>query len=70
MDNDISNYYSNKDAIAFYISYLEIDKGYNNVRDTIEKLEYVPVEVYIKIMDLVKKKSEFEQFYKDNVKGK
>ena len=70
IDNDISNYYSNKDAIAFYISYLEIDKGYNNVRDTIEKLEYVPVEVYIKIMDLVKKKSEFEQFYKDNVKGK
>lgn len=70
MDNDIRNYYSNKDAIAFYILYLEIDKGYNNVRDTIEKLEYVPIEVYIKIMDLVKKKSEFEQFYKDNVKGK
>lgn len=70
MDNDISNYYSNKDAIAFYISYLEIDKGYNNVRDTVEELECVPVEVYTKIIDLVKKKSEFEQFYKDNVKGK
>lgn len=70
MDIGINNYYSNKDAIAFYTLYLEIDKGYNNVRDTIEKLEYVPVEVYIKIMDLVKKKSEFEQFYKDNVKGK
>lgn len=70
MDIGINNYYSNKDAIAFYTIYLEIDKGYNNVRDTIEKLEYVPVEVYIKIMDLVKKKSEFEQFYKDNVKGK
>lgn len=70
MDMGINNYYSNKDAIAFYTLYLEIDKGYNNVRDTIEKLEYVPVEVYIKIMDLVKKKSEFEQFYKDNVKGK
>lgn len=70
MNIGINNYYSNKDAIAFYTLYLEIDKGYNNVRDTIEKLEYVPVEVYIKIMDLVKKKSEFEQFYKDNVKGK
>lgn len=70
MDIGINNYYSNKDAIAFYTLYLEIDKGYNNVRNTIEKLEYVPVEVYIKIMDLVKKKSEFEQFYKDNVKGK
>lgn len=70
MDIGINNYYSNKDAIAFYTLYLEIDKGYNNVRDTIEKLEYVPVEIYIKIMDLVKKKSEFEQFYKDNVKGK
>lgn len=70
MDIGINNYYSNKDAIAFYTLYLEIDKGYNNVRGTIEKLEYVPVEVYIKIMDLVKKKSEFEQFYKDNVKGK
>lgn len=70
MDIGINNYYSNKDAIAFYTLYLEIDKGYNNVRDTIVKLEYVPVEVYIKIMDLVKKKSEFEQFYKDNVKGK
>lgn len=70
MDIGINNYYSNKDAIAFYTLYLEIDKEYNNVRDTIEKLEYVPVEVYIKIMDLVKKKSEFEQFYKDNVKGK
>lgn len=70
MDIGINNYYSNKDAIAFYTLYLEIDKGYNNVRDTIEKLEYVPAEVYIKIMDLVKKKSEFEQFYKDNVKGK
>ncbi len=70
MDIGINNYYSNKDAIAFYTLYLEIDKGYNNVKDTIRKLEYVPVEVYIKIMDLVKKKSEFEQFYKDNVKGK
>lgn len=70
MDIGINNYYSNKDAIAFYTLYLEIDKGYNNVRDTIEKLEYVPVEVYTEIMDLVKKKSEFEQFYKDNVKGK
>lgn len=70
MDIGISNYYSNKDAITFYTSYLEIDKGYNNVRDTIEKLECVPVEVYSKIIDLVKKKSEFEQFYKDNVKGK
>lgn len=70
MDIGINNYYSNKDAIAFYTLYLEIDKGYNNMRDTIVKLEYVPVEVYIKIMDLVKKKSEFEQFYKDNVKGK
>ena len=70
MDIGINNYYSNKDAIAFYTLYLEIDKGYNNVRDTIVKLEYVPVEVYSKIMDLVKKKSEFEQFYKDNVKGK
>lgn len=70
MDIGINNYYSNKDAIAFYTLYLEIDKGYNNVRDTIVKLEYVPVEVYSEIMDLVKKKSEFEQFYKDNVKGK
>lgn len=70
MDIGINNYYSNKDAIAFYTLYLEIDKGYNNVRDTIVKLEYVPVEVYAEIMDLVKKKSEFEQFYKDNVKGK
>lgn len=70
MDIGINNYYSNKDAIAFYTLYLEIDKGYNNVRDTIVKLEYVPVEVYTEIMDLVKKKSEFEQFYKDNVKGK
>lgn len=70
MNNGINNYYSNKDAIAFYISYLEIDKGYNNVRDTIEELECVPVSVYSKIIDLVKKKSEFEQFYKDNVKGK
>lgn len=70
MDIAISNYYSNKDAITFYTSYLEIDKGYNNVRDTIEELECVPVGVYSKIIDLVKKKSEFEQFYKDNVKGK
>lgn len=70
MDIGINNYYSNKDAIAFYTLYLEIDKEYNNVRDTIVKLEYVPVEVYSEIMDLVKKKSEFEQFYKDNVKGK
>lgn len=70
MDIGINNYYSNKDAIAFYTLYLEIDKGYNNVRDTIVKLEYVPVEVYSEIMYLVKKKSEFEQFYKDNVKGK
>lgn len=70
MDIAISNYYSNKDAITFYTSYLEIDKGYNNVRDTVEELECVPVEVYSKIIDLVKKKSEFEQFYKDNVKGK
>lgn len=70
MDIGISNYYSNKDAITFYTSYLEIDKGYNNVRDTIEELECVPVGVYSKIIDLVKKKSEFEQFYKDNVKGK
>lgn len=70
MDIGISNYYSNKDAIMFYTLYLEIDKGYNNVRDIIEKLEYVPVEVYSKIIDLVKKKSEFEQFYKNNVKGK
>lgn len=70
MDIGISNYYSNKDAIAFYTLYLEVDKGYNNVRDTIEKLESVPIEVYNKIIILVKKKSEFEQFYKDNVKGK
>lgn len=70
MDIAISNYHSNKDAITFYTSYLEIDKGYNNVRDTIEELECVPVGVYSKIIDLVKKKSEFEQFYKDNVKGK
>lgn len=70
MDIGISNYYSNKDAIMFYTLYLEIDKGYNNVRDTIEKLECVPIEVYSKIIILVKKKSEFEQFYKDNVKGK
>jgi hypothetical protein len=70
MDISISNYYSNKDAITFYTSYLEIDMGYNNVRDTIEELECVPVGVYSKIIDLVKKKSEFEQFYKDNVKGK
>ena len=70
MDIAISNYYYNKDGITFYTSYLEIDKGYNNVRDTIEELECVPVGVYTKIIDLVKKKSEFEQFYKDNVKGK
>lgn len=70
MGISISNYYSNKDAITFYTSYLEIDNGYNNVRDTIEELECVPVGVYTKIIDLVKKKSEFEQFYKDNVKGK
>ena len=70
MDINISNYYSNKDAITFYTSYLEIDNGYNNIRDTIEELECVPVGVYSKIIDLVKKKSEFEQFYKDNVKGK
>lgn len=70
MDIGISNYHSNKDAITFYTSYLEIDRGYNNVRDTIEELECVPVGVYSKIIDLVKKKSEFEQFYKDNVKGK
>lgn len=70
MDIEIRNYYVDNDSLTFYTIYLEIDKGYNNVKDTIEKLECVPVDVYIKIMSLVKKKSEFEQFYKNNVKGK
>ena len=70
MDIGIRNYYVDDDPLTFYTLYLEIDKGYNDVKDTIEKLECVPVDVYTKIMRLVKKKSEFEQFYKNNVKGK
>lgn len=70
MDIEIRNYYIDNDPLTFYTLYLEVDKGYNDVKDAIEKLECVPVNVYTKIMSLVKKKSEFEQFYKNNVKGK
>lgn len=63
----MANYYRNHDKVSFYEMYIEIEKQYNMIKDITHSVDYVPFILTSKIVDLVKKKKELDDFYHANI---
>ena len=63
----MANYYRNHDKVSFYEMYIEIEKQYNMIRDIMHFVDYVPFILTSKIVDLVSKKKELDDFYHANI---
>lgn len=63
----MANYYRNHDKVSFYEMYIEIEKQYNMIRDITHSVDYVPFVLTSKIVDLVSKKKDLDDFYHVNI---
>ena len=59
----MANYYRNHDNVSFYEMYIEIEKQYNMIRDITQSVDYVPFILTTKIVILVSKKKDLDDFY-------
>ena len=59
----MANYYRNHDNVSFYEMYIEIEKQYNMIRDITHSVDYVPFVLTTKIVILVSKKKDLDDFY-------
>lgn len=59
----MANYYRNHDNVSFYEMYIEIEKQYNMIRDITHSVDYVPFILTTKIVILVSKKKDLDNFY-------
>lgn len=60
-------YYRNHDKVSFYEMYIEIEKQYNTIRDITRSVDYVPFVLTTKIVILVSKKKDLDDFYHANI---
>lgn len=63
----MATYYRHHDKVSFYEMYIEIEKQYNIIRDTIHSVDYVPFVLTTKIVILVSKKKDLDDFYNVNI---
>jgi hypothetical protein len=63
----MATYYRHHDKVSFYEMYIEIEKQYNIIRDTIHSVDYVPFVLTTKIVILVSKKKDLDDFYHANI---
>lgn len=61
------HYYRNHDKVSFYEMYIEIEKQYNTIRDITHSVDYVPFVLTTKIVILVSKKKDLDDFYHANI---
>lgn len=59
----MAHYYRNHDKVSFYEMYIEIEKQYNKIRDITHSVDYVPFVLTTKIVILVSKKKDLDDFY-------
>ena len=59
----MANYYRNHDNVSFYEMYIEIEKQYNMIRDITHSVDYIPFILTTKIVILVSKKKDLDDFY-------
>lgn len=63
----MATYYRNHDKVSFYEMYIEIEKQYNTIRDITHSVDYVPFVLTTKIVILVSKKKDLDDFYHANI---
>lgn len=63
----MAHYYRNHDKVSFYEMYIEIEKQYNMIRDITHSVDYVPFVLTTKIVILVSKKKDLDDFYHANI---
>ena len=63
----MATYYRNHDKVSFYEMYIEIEKQYNTIRDITHSVDYVPFVLTTKIVILVSKKKDLDDFYHTNI---
>ena len=63
----MAHYYRNHDKVSFYEMYIEIEKQYNIIRDITHSVDYVPFVLTTKIVILVSKKKDLDDFYHANI---
>lgn len=63
----MATYYRNHDKVSFYEMYIEIEKQYNTIRDITRSVDYVPFVLTTKIVILVSKKKDLDDFYHANI---
>lgn len=59
----MATYYRHHDKVSFYEMYIEIEKQYNIIRDITHSVDYVPFVLTTKIVILVSKKKDLDDFY-------
>ena len=59
----MATYYRNHDKVSFYEMYIEIEKQYDTIRDITRSVDYVPFVLMTKIVILVSKKKDLDDFY-------
>lgn len=63
----MATYYRNHDNVSFYEMYIEIEKQYDTIRDITRSVDYVPFVLTTKIVILVSKKKDLDDFYHANI---
>lgn len=63
----MAQYYRNHDKVSFYEMYIEIEKQYDTIRDITRSVDYVPFVLTTKIVILVSKKKDLDDFYHANI---
>lgn len=63
----MATYYRNHDKVSFYEMYIEIEKQYDTIRDITHSVDYVPFVLTTKIVILVSKKKDLDDFYHANI---
>ena len=63
----MTTYYRNHDKVSFYEMYIEIEKQYDTIRDITRSVDYVPFVLTTKIVILVSKKKDLDDFYHANI---
>ena len=63
----MATYYRHHDKVSFYEMYIEIEKQYDTIRDITHSVDYVPFVLTTKIVILVSKKKDLDDFYHANI---
>ena len=63
----MATYYRHHDKVSFYEMYIEIEKQYDTIRDITRSVDYVPFVLTTKIVILVSKKKDLDDFYHANI---